>query len=105
MKRHLSSLGRAGIALSLALLVLVLNAMAACPALHELVHHDADTPGHDCVVTMFAHGQVDSAAVEVSVPIPSTVVATAPQFAIFVFAPVVENLPPGRAPPLFSAVS
>ena len=40
-------------------LVLLLDAMAACPALHELIHHDADKPGHECAVTMFAHGKVE----------------------------------------------
>lgn len=89
----------------LAGLVLVLGAMAACPALHELIHHDADQPGHECAVTMFAHGKVDSSTVEISVVTPSASIEIIPQIVFPVFAPAIENLPAGRAPPVFSAVS
>jgi hypothetical protein len=104
-KRHLESLGKAGVALSVAFLVLLLNAMAACPALHELIHHDADSEEHHCAVTMFAHGQVDSATVDILVVTPSASIETAQQVIFSVFAPAIENLPAGRAPPRFSAVS
>ena len=50
--------GKAALAALLAGIVLFLDAMAACPALHELIHHDADQPGHECAVTMFMHGKV-----------------------------------------------
>jgi len=55
------ALGRTAKTVLSALLVLqllVLLAMAACPALHELIHQDADKPGHECAVTMFVHGKV-----------------------------------------------
>ena len=32
--------------------------LAACPSLHELIHHDADDEHHDCAVTMLLAGQV-----------------------------------------------
>lgn len=98
--------GRAAIAALLVGMVLLLNAMAAGHDLHKLIHGDADTAGHECAVTMFAHGQVDSAAVDVSVTVPAVVIEAAPQFVFFVFTSATEYLPPGRAPPaiLFSQV-
>ena len=91
--------GRAAIAALLVGMVLLLNAMAACHGLHKLIHRDADTAGHECAVTMFAHGQVDSAAVDVSVTVPAVMIEAAPQFVFSVFTSATENLPPGRAPP------
>jgi hypothetical protein len=35
--------------------------LAVCPALHELIHHDADDEHHDCAVTLFLAGQVEQA--------------------------------------------
>ena len=84
----------------LAGLVLLLDAMAASPTLHEWIHSDAGSTDHQCVVTLFAHGQVDSATVDVS-PIAQTVsVAAALQIAFSIFAPAIENLPAERAPPV-----
>jgi len=105
VKRHFNAHRKAGITLLLAVLVLVLNAMAACPSLHELIHKDADSARHQCVVTLFAHGQVDSAAVEVVPVTPTVSIEFAPQFTFFAFAPAIENLPAGRAPPAaFSSI-
>jgi len=105
VKRHFSTHCRAGITLSLAVFVLVLNAMAAFPALHELIHQDANSTQHHCAVTLFAHGQVDSATVEVAPVTPTALIEFAPQFTFPVFAPAIENLPAGRAPPAaFSSI-
>ena len=79
--------------------------MAACPSLHELIHKDADKAGHECAVTMFAHGQVDSATVDVVVAAPKTFVAFHLSVEISDFSPAIENLPAGRAPPILPAVS
>ena len=81
-------------------LVLLLNALAASPSLHELFHPDAGKVEHQCAVTLFAHGQVDSAAVDLT---PAAVVASiqlSPRLEISVFTPAIENLPAGRAPPV-----
>lgn len=99
-KHHLNLHGKAVIASLLVALVLLLDAMAACPALHELIHQDASSSQHQCVVTLFAHGQVDSASVEVSTVAPLVSVETTPQFQFSVFAPAIENLPAGRGPPV-----
>jgi hypothetical protein len=105
IKRHFKPNGKAVIASLLAGLVLLLDAMAACPALHELIHHDAGKADHECAVTMFAHGQVDSASVDVPVIVPLTWVEAVPPVVISVFSPAIENLPAGRAPPVLPAVS
>jgi hypothetical protein len=97
--------GKAFVASLLVCLVLLLDAMAAAPSLHELFHADAGKADHQCAVTLFAHGQVDSATVDVSVSAPMTFAVVAPQVEISVFAPAIENLPAGRAPPVSSSNS
>ncbi len=86
-------------------IVLLLDAMAACPALHEMIHHDAGKEDHDCAVTMLALGKMDSAICEIIIPHAAGFVETAQRFTFFIFSPAIENLPPGRAPPALSSVS
>jgi len=81
-------------------LVLLLNGMAAAPALHRAIHHDADNSGHDCAITMFAHGNVEPATCGVSVVAPAMAIKTAPLLEFSVFSAAIENLPFGRGPPL-----
>ena len=90
------------VAALLVAMVLLLDAMAACPALHELIHKDADCAGHECAVTMFAHGQVDSVVIEVAPVTLATPVETTRQFTFSIFSPFIEQLPSGRAPPVSS---
>jgi hypothetical protein len=97
--------GRMPLGVLLVFLVLLLNLLAASPSLHELIHHDADEPGHQCAVTMFAHGQVDSATVDVPIVVTSIPFEPFPQHTFSAFAPAIENLPAGRAPPVLPAVS
>jgi len=103
--RQLQRHGQAVLAPVLIALMLLLDAMAVCPALHELIHHDAGKPDHECAVTMFAHGQVDSVSIEVPVVTPQVFVFALPQVEISVFSPAIENLPAGRAPPVPSSNS
>ena len=86
-------------------LVLLLNLLAASPSLHEKFHADAGHAEHQCAVTLFAHGQVDSACVDVPVSLPLNFDIAAPQVAFSDFSPAIENLPSGRAPPVSSANS
>jgi len=37
-------------------LVVLLAVLAASPALHEWLHHDAGDADHECAVTLFQHG-------------------------------------------------
>jgi hypothetical protein len=83
-------------------LVLLLNALAAAPALHELIHKDADRADHSCAITLFAHGQVDSASCDVPVAVPTAGIETTLSLISSVPSTAIENLPPGRGPPAFS---
>ncbi len=74
--------------------------MAVCPSLHELLHRDANSTQHQCVVTLFAHGQVDTASVDVSVVEPVACIETTAPFSFSIFAPAIADLPAGRAPPV-----
>ncbi|HEY3856029.1 MAG TPA: hypothetical protein VGO67_16695 [Verrucomicrobiae bacterium] len=58
---------RSGMAAFCVVLFLTLQAMAAVPALHALVHSDANDPSHQCAVTLLLHGQVHSACATVQV--------------------------------------
>lgn len=80
-------------------IIFLLDAMAACPALHEMIHHDAGKEDHDCAVTMLALGKMDSAICEIIIPPPTAWFETFRHFTILVFSPAIENLPPSRAPP------
>jgi hypothetical protein len=100
MRRNHFNPYKAALAALLVGMILFLDAMAACPALHELIHKDADKPGHECAVTMFAHGKVESATVEVPAIVPAASVEAAPQIEFSIFSTVIENLPQGRAPPV-----
>ena len=97
--------GKTAIGSLLVGVILFLDAMAACPTLHELIHHDADKPGHECAVTMFAQGKVESPSVNVPLPVPTISIETEPRVEFFVFCTTTEYLPPGRAPPALPAVS
>jgi len=98
--RHIfSKSGKSALSGLLVALVLLLNALAASPALHELVHKDADRAGHACAVMLFAHGQVDSVSGEIPMAVPLALIETTPSSIFSVLSTAIENLPPGRAPP------
>jgi len=102
---HFKRQGKAALATLLVALVLLLDAMAACPELHELIHKDAGKADHDCAVTMFAHGHVEAANVDVFAVKSVISIEPVPQVSFSIFAPAIENLPAGRAPPVLPAVS
>jgi hypothetical protein len=94
--RRAASSGAAVFCLGVFLLVQV---MAAVPAFHSWVHHDAGDPNHECAVTLFLHGQVHAASFAVEVAKrPDVFVFFAPLGGVdFVSSDV--RLVPGRAPP------
>jgi hypothetical protein len=98
-KGHFHRCGKTALAVLLTGVILLLDAMAASPALHEAIHNDANQPGHECAATMFAHGKVDSATVEVPVIVVAVPIDTTPQVGFSVFSAAIENLPLVRAPP------
>jgi len=105
MTRHCKPASQAAIASLLTGLVLLLNAMSASPTLHEWFHADAGKAEHQCAVTLFAHGQMDSASVAVPVVAALALIPSVPSVEISVFHPVIEQLPAGRAPPIPSTPS
>lgn len=100
-REHLSFSGTARTVLSLLLVLqlVFLLVLVACPALHHAIHHDSDRSDHQCAVTVFAHGQVDSSVVAVNVNIPVTAVEFLPQALISILNTQVDTFPPGRGPP------
>ena len=103
--RQFKPAGQAVIASLLTGLVLLLNALAASPSLHEWFHADAGKAEHQCAVTMFAHGQLDSASANVPIVASLTLIQTVPSIGISVFSPAIGHLPAGRAPPVSSSLS
>jgi hypothetical protein len=96
---------KATVSLCLAGLVLLQLAMGACESLHKFFHADADDPGHECAVTLFAHGQVDACPVELPLVLPVTWIDTTPPPVFSLVSATLKNLPPGRAPPVPAAAS
>jgi hypothetical protein len=103
--RQFKPAGQMVIASLMTALVLLLNGMAASPSLHELIHADAGKPDHECAVTLFAHGQVDSASVAVPIIASLVLIQTVPSLEISVFHPIADRLRAGRAPPVLPAIS
>jgi hypothetical protein len=98
-KEHFCQFGKSFVAALLIGLVLFMAALASSETLHKLIHHDADEADHECAVTLFAHGHVESAACDIPVVTPTVWVETTPHLEFFAFSTAIENLPPGRAPP------
>jgi hypothetical protein len=98
-RKHSNRFGKAFIALLLVGMVFLLDAMAASPALHALIHKDANKAGHECAVEVFAHGKVESATVEIPAVVPTASIENTPQIEFSVFSTAIEGLPLGRAPP------
>jgi hypothetical protein len=88
----------AGICLAL---FLALQLFTSCETLHKLIHPDADSPDHECAITMLLHGQVNA-----SETVSSLIAFVAALF--FVLPPLVSATFPSfdyrfsfsRAPPL-----
>ena len=95
----ISKSGKPALSVLLVAMVLLLNALASAPALHELLHKDSNQAAHACVVTLFAHGQVDLADGDVPVAVPAASIETVPSIIFSVPSTAIQNLPTGRAPP------
>jgi len=103
--RQFFRFSRRALAVLLVGIVLLLDAMAVCPALHEMIHKDADETDHHCAVTTLAHGKIESATCEVVIPEPTVIVEKVRHFTFSIFSPAIEHLPQGRAPPVLFVVS
>ena len=100
--RHLKAVVAPLTASVLVALVLVLNALAVCPALHERLHPDAHEHGHECAVTLFAHGLLDQVSVAVAPvrPVPGLELRQPVFLSAFVPASVIVSS--ARGPPVFA---
>lgn len=90
---------RQGVAALCLLLFLAVQAMAAVPALHALVHSDSNDPSHQCAVTLLLHGKVHSgdATVQPAQSAPEFVAETFLGDGVLVSSDV--RLLPSRGPP------
>jgi hypothetical protein len=90
---------RQGTAALCLFIFLAVQAMAAFPALHALVHNDSSDPSHHCVVTMFLHGQVHASSAAVAAARSAPAFAAEPFFAAAAFVSADVRLLPCRGPP------
>lgn len=83
-------------------LFLTLQVFAASNSLHKIIHRDAGTPGHQCVLTVIAQGQVNAPAAGpgVAVLVAALLFCLSSPIAA-VFSSVDYRLSPSRAPPRF----
>jgi hypothetical protein len=82
--------------------LLSLLALAACPTLHHALHPDSNDPDHDCLVTLFAKGQMSEAGTTPIVALVAAVVMCAVLLPSFLPRLLFEyRFAPSRAPPCF----
>ena len=101
-RQGLSDWSRRLVATGAAIFVLVVGVLAVSPALHHWLHPDAGQADHECAVTLFVHGAIQSCFAVAQVVIPLLVVLGR------TFIPVAPDLIspryrlcPERAPPGF----
>ena len=85
-------------------MVLLQLAMGAWQPLHKFFHPDADQPGHECSVTLFAHGQVDASVVDVPLVLPVEIIEISPPVPLSFVSAIIPALPPGRGPPILCLI-
>ena len=75
-------------------------ALTYSESLHHRLHADAGKPGHQCVVTLLATGQIDAVPAAISVQPSSGAVSLFAWPGTPVFESPSYSLPPGRGPPV-----
>ena len=97
--RRIMSAVKSGVGVFYLGVFVLVQIMAAVPALHAWVHHDAGDPNHECAVTLFQNGQVHVPNTNVEpVKCPPDLISHAPASCPdFVSADV--RLLPSRGPP------
>jgi len=84
--------------------VLFCGLLSSSPALHEIIHPDANDEHHECAITLFAHGHVDLTDGPPTLPAPvirKLLVSDSFGSAIRVSSDYL--LLPGRAPPFLAS--
>jgi hypothetical protein len=89
----------------LAASILLLSALGTSPALHKLIHTDADAPDHSCVISLFANGQVSSApAAQILIGLIFLFGGVALLAAKLIFSTADYRFSSSRAPPISLSV-
>jgi len=70
---------------------------------HVWLHGGAIPDDDDCAIVALVHGKIETTPCDIPVVTPATRIEATPHIEISAFGPVVENLPPGRAPPAVSS--
>lgn len=87
-------------ALGLALWIVLCGILAHLPSAHEALHHEAKDSGHQCAITLFAHGQVQFDAPPPLVVVPVAVPIAAGSCVLISISHTTDYaLLPGRGPP------
>lgn len=81
-------------------LFLALQLFVTAGPLHQAVHADANAPGHRCVISLFAHGQVNSPGLApVIIGLAAALCFLLPLFRAALLRSFDYRLSPSRAPP------
>ena len=100
-RKHLG--GKLAVGLMFALWLATLAA-AACPQLHRLLHHDAQSATHSCLVTQVQQHLLATGFAAIVAPAPPVAGLGPIRFAEFLFLPTCDyRLSPSRAPPSVSS--
>jgi hypothetical protein len=99
--KHRRNGGRFAAVAVMLFLWVAMHGIEASPDLHHLLHKDADSPGHHCLVTQFQQSQILSGFVVVITPAaPEAPILTIARCGILQFRSSYDyRLPPSRAPP------
>ena len=82
-------------------MVLFVSLAGSNSSLHKLLHSDCDSPDHQCVVTLFSHGQVTPPSTTVIVVAALVLYGATRLLTVTVeFASVKYSFCKGRAPPV-----
>ncbi len=82
-------------------LFLILQVFTSSETLHKLIHPDADSADHQCAITMFVHGQVNSVETGVAVIVlVAAIFFAVPPLQSAVFSSFDYPFSASRAPPL-----
>ena len=80
---------------------LALFALVSLPHAHHLLHTDADSPAHECLITAFAKGQLWLGTLVCATLIPLVVCVGAAPLARLILPPRRDwRFAPSRAPPV-----
>src|SRR5439155_16606507 len=75
--------------------------LVSSPVLHQVLHSDAQSPNHHCLVTQVKDHSVFSEAPPLCVVVaPSSLFAPVPRSELQFLPACDHQLPPGRAPPI-----